>query len=85
MKPQECDVYEGLNETILSVSLSAPRPGIFLDTVKYVLVLGKFKLFMQLIGRHQQNDFCTHYLSISGRKIFFIRQLLYLSSHFLLF
>lgn len=40
MKPQECDVYDALNETILSVSLSAPKPGIFLDTVKYVLVLG---------------------------------------------
>lgn len=42
MKPQECDVYDALNETILSVSLSAPKPGIFLDTVKYVLVLGTF-------------------------------------------
>ena len=40
MKPRECDVYEGLDETILSVSLSAPRPGIFLDSVKYVLMLG---------------------------------------------
>ena len=32
-------MYEGLSETILSVSLSAPKPGVFLDTVKYVLVL----------------------------------------------
>lgn len=42
MKPRECDVYEGLDETILSVSLSAPRPGIFLDSVKYVLMLGMY-------------------------------------------
>lgn len=39
MQPQECDVYDKLNETILSVSISAPKPGIFLDSVKYVLVL----------------------------------------------
>ena len=39
MQPQECDVYDSLNETILSVSLSAPKPGVFLDSVKYVLVL----------------------------------------------
>ena len=39
MQPQECDVYDKLNETILSVSLSAPKPGVFLDSVKYVLVL----------------------------------------------
>jgi hypothetical protein len=45
MKPQECDVYDALNETILSVSLSAPKPGIFLDTVKYVLVLGTCSSF----------------------------------------
>lgn len=32
-------MYEGLCETIISVSLSAPKPGVFLDTVKYVLVL----------------------------------------------
>ena len=42
MKPRECDVYEGLDETILSVSLSAPKPGIFLDSVKYVLMLGEY-------------------------------------------
>ena len=39
LQPQDCDMYEGLTETIISVSLSAPKPGVFLDTVKYVLVL----------------------------------------------
>ena len=41
LEPNECDVYEGLNEPILSVSLSAPKPGIFLDNIKYVLIVGK--------------------------------------------
>ena len=35
----EIDRYDGLNEIIVSVSLSAPKPGVFLDTVKYVLVI----------------------------------------------
>lgn len=34
-----CDVFDGLNEVIVSVSLSAPRPGVFMDTVKYLLVV----------------------------------------------
>ena len=49
MKPRECDVYEGLDETILSVSLSAPKPGIFLDSVKYVLMLGEYPERMQCV------------------------------------
>ena len=38
---QECEIYEGVSEIILSVSLSAPKPGMFVDSIKYVLVLGK--------------------------------------------
>lgn len=40
-RPEECEVYDGLTEIILSVSLSAPKPGIFLDTIKYVIAIGK--------------------------------------------
>ena len=39
--PQECEIYEGVTEIILSVSLAAPKPGMFVDTIKYVLVLGE--------------------------------------------
>lgn len=39
--PQECEIYEGVSEIILSVSLAAPKPGMFVDTIKYVLVLGE--------------------------------------------
>ena len=39
LQPQACELFEGLTETIISVSLSAPKPGVFQDTVKYVLVL----------------------------------------------
>jgi Nup133 N terminal like len=39
--PQECETYEGVSEIILSVSLAAPKPGMFVDTIKYVLVLGE--------------------------------------------
>jgi hypothetical protein len=37
--PDNCDVYDGLTEVIVSVSLSAPRPGVFQDAVKYLLVV----------------------------------------------
>jgi Nup133 N terminal like len=39
--PQECEIYEGVSEIILSVSLAAPKPGMFVDNIKYVLVLGE--------------------------------------------
>lgn len=39
--PQECEIYEGVSEIILSVSLAAPKPGMFVDTIKYVLVIGE--------------------------------------------
>lgn len=39
--PQECEIYEGVSEIILSVSLAAPKPGMFVDSIKYVLVLGE--------------------------------------------
>lgn len=35
----DCEVYDGISEVIVSVALSAPKPGVFLDTVKYVLVV----------------------------------------------
>lgn len=37
--PDQPYVYDGINEVIVSVALSAPRPGIFLDSVKYLLVV----------------------------------------------
>lgn len=36
---EDCDVYDGMSEVIVSVALSAPKPGVFLDAVKYVLVV----------------------------------------------
>ena len=36
---EDCEVYDGISEVIVSVALSAPKPGVFLDTVKYVLVV----------------------------------------------
>lgn len=36
---KEVDRYDGLNEIIVSVAISAPKPGVFLDSVKYVLVI----------------------------------------------
>jgi len=33
----DCDVYDGISEVIVSVALSVPKPGVFMDTVKYVL------------------------------------------------
>ena len=39
MNVGNCDVYDGMSEVIVSVALSAPKPGVFLDAVKYVLVL----------------------------------------------
>lgn len=41
LNPEQCEVFDGLNEIILSVSLSAPKPGIFLDTIKYVIAIGE--------------------------------------------
>lgn len=41
LNPDQCEVFDGLNEIILSVSLSAPKPGIFLDTIKYVIAIGE--------------------------------------------
>lgn len=64
MKPQECDVYDALNETILSVSLSAPKPGIFLDTVKYVLVLGTCSQLI-LLAEHSQHIYLSRFLICS--------------------
>ena len=37
--PEEYDVYDGVSEVIVSVTLTTPKPGIFLDNVKYLLVL----------------------------------------------
>lgn len=39
LSPNEVDRYDGLRDIILSVSISAPKPGVFLDSVKYVLVV----------------------------------------------
>ena len=44
MLPQDCEVYDGLTDIILSVSLSAPKPGMFLDNIKYLLILGEIAL-----------------------------------------
>ena len=35
----DCLVYDGITEVIVSVALTAPRPGVFLDSVKYLLVV----------------------------------------------
>jgi hypothetical protein len=37
--PDNCETFDGMSEVIVSVALSAPRPGVFLDAVKYVLVV----------------------------------------------
>ncbi len=37
--PDEFEVYDGVSEVIVSVAISTPKPGIFLDSVKYLLVL----------------------------------------------
>ena len=37
--PNDVDRYDGLNEIIVSVALSAPKPGVFLDSVKYLLII----------------------------------------------
>jgi hypothetical protein len=39
LEADDCEVYDGISEVIVSVGLSAPKPGVFLDTVKYVLVV----------------------------------------------
>lgn len=36
---EDYDVYDGFSEVITSVSLSTPRPGVFLESIKYVLVV----------------------------------------------
>lgn len=36
---EDCDVFDGMSEVIVSVALSAPKPGVFLDAVKYILVV----------------------------------------------
>lgn len=33
------EIYDGLSEVVISVALSTPRPGIFVDSVKYILVI----------------------------------------------
>jgi hypothetical protein len=38
-RPDEYDVYDGLSEVIVSVSLSTPKAGIFLESIKYILVV----------------------------------------------
>lgn len=38
-KPEEPYVYDGISEVIVSVSLTAPKPGIFLESVRYLLVV----------------------------------------------
>jgi len=35
----DCVIYDGISEVIVSVALSAPKPGVFLDAVRYVLVV----------------------------------------------
>lgn len=35
----DCVIYDGISEVIVSVALSAPKPGVFLDSVRYVLVV----------------------------------------------
>eukprot|EP01038_Epipyxis_sp_PR26KG_P007824 gene7824-10628_t len=37
--PEEFDLYDGLSEVIVSVALATPKVGVFMDTVKYVLVV----------------------------------------------
>lgn len=49
MLPQDCEVYDGLTDIILSVSLSAPKPGMFLDNIKYLIILGEI---VSLISVH---------------------------------
>jgi hypothetical protein len=34
-----CDIYDELKEIIVTVALSVPKPGVFKDSVKYVLVI----------------------------------------------
>jgi hypothetical protein len=34
-----CDIYDELKEVIVTVALSVPKPGVFKDSVKYVLVI----------------------------------------------
>jgi hypothetical protein len=38
-RPSDPYVYDGISEIIVSVALTAPKPGIFLDTVRYLLVV----------------------------------------------
>jgi hypothetical protein len=38
-KPSEPYIYDGISEVIVSVALTAPKPGIFLDSVRYLLVV----------------------------------------------
>lgn len=40
LRPEDYDVYDGMSEVIVSVSLSTPKPGIFLDSVQYILIVG---------------------------------------------
>jgi hypothetical protein len=58
-------VYDGLSEIILSVSLSAPKPGIFLDSIKYVIAIGEVnvqfssQIFLLCIQRLLINVYST--------------------------
>lgn len=37
--PEDYEVYDGFSEILVSVSLSTPKPGVFVDAIKYVLVV----------------------------------------------
>jgi nuclear pore complex protein Nup155 len=39
LKPDDVQVFDDVQEVIVSVALSVPKPGIFLETVKYLLIL----------------------------------------------
>lgn len=38
-RPEQPYVYDGINEVIVSVAISAPKPGIFLESVRYLLIV----------------------------------------------
>jgi hypothetical protein len=64
--PEKCEVYDGLSEIILSVSISAPKPGIFLDTIKYVIAIGEDN------SEFNTDDFLK-FTSVTHLQVFYMR------------
>lgn len=60
--PHQWQAYDGLGETIVSVSLAVPKPGVFVPDVNYILVIATTTEVSLLAVKYNSNDCSTRFI-----------------------